>query len=92
MTKRILKTVIIVSILIFAGCNKDDNPISVPPTPGNGSFIDHGYISVSVSSSPFQTAIYNDGFVLVATDDGIWKNNLSTKEWTRSGFEGKPIR
>jgi len=57
-----------------------------------GSFTDHGFIPDAVHvSAEFQSMIYNDGYVLVATSDGIWKNQLETKEWSRSGLEGRDI-
>jgi hypothetical protein len=63
--------------------------------PGTGSFIDLGFIPAVVSAgadiASFQSAIYNKGHVFVATSDGIWKSNLSQKQWSRSGLEGRII-
>lgn len=59
-----------------------------------GTFIDHGFIPATLQSghtSEFQSAIYNNGCVFVATTDGIWKNDLSTKQWSISGLQGKTI-
>ncbi len=65
--------------------------------PGQGTLIDLGYMPVPVEShfefpeNEFQTAAYNNNFVFVATSDGLWKNNLLTKQWSRSGFEGQKV-
>lgn len=60
-----------------------------------GTFTDHGFIPGNVSctsfNSEFQSAIHHEGFVYVATSDGVWKNNLSTQEWTVSGLQGKIV-
>ncbi|HEX8549439.1 MAG TPA: T9SS type A sorting domain-containing protein [Cytophagaceae bacterium] len=60
----------------------------------NALFTDHGFIPMSqvTASVDFQTAIYIDPYVFVATDDGIWKNNLNTREWTAAGLQGKSIK
>ena len=80
------------TFLILLGCeSNDDNE----PIPVQGEFIDQGYIPVDVeisyATTPFQAAIFHDGFVFVATSDGLWKNNLTTKEWSRAGFQGEEI-
>lgn len=55
-------------------------------------FVDLGFIPKTITvSTPFQPMIYYDGYVFVATSDGVWKNKISTKEWTPSGLEGKEI-
>lgn len=63
----------------------------------NANFIDYGFIptpSVSAGkdgASEFQTAIFNNGEIFIATSDGIWKNNISTQQWSSSGLQGKKI-
>lgn len=57
-----------------------------------GTFTDHGFIPAEVHvPAEFQSMIYNDHRVFVATSDGIWKNDLATREWSRSGLDGKSI-
>jgi hypothetical protein len=77
-------------VIFLAGCKKTDHP-----EPGTGTFIDLGFIPAAVSAgadiAAFQSAIYNKGHVFVATSDGIWKSNLSQKQWSRSGLEGRII-
>lgn len=84
--------VMIACCIIFTACNKEDQE-QVLQEPAKGTLIDHGKIPVKVhaESAEFQSAIYHDNHVFVATTDGIWKNNLKTKEWTRAGLEGKSI-
>lgn len=90
MTKSAFTILTVVAVLILEGCHKENGSVQEP---GNGSFIDCGAIPAQVSAhrAEFQTAVYNDNCVFVATSDGIWKNNLSSKEWSRSGLEGKCI-
>ncbi|HEX8549440.1 MAG TPA: T9SS type A sorting domain-containing protein [Cytophagaceae bacterium] len=59
----------------------------------NAIFADHGFIPgfSSPASQGAQTALYNDQYVFVATDDGIWKNNINTREWTEAGLRGVTI-
>lgn len=59
----------------------------------HGLFFDHGFIPAEVNglSAHFQSAVYVNGYVLVATTDGLWKNNLTTKSWQRAGLEGQQI-
>lgn len=82
---------LLLSLVTFIGCDND----SPGYYPGEGTFIDQGFIPVPVKStvleSEFQAAIYHNNFVFVATNDGLWKNDLTTKEWSRAGFEGKAI-
>lgn len=76
-------------LVMLVGCSKDD---SDTPALGNATFIDQGYIPASVSVlTCAQMAAYDNGYVFVATSDGIWKNNLATKEWSRAGLEGKVV-
>ena len=84
---------IITIILWGSSCNKNDLPdVEVP---GVGEFIDHGFIPAPLAAgnvaSEFQSLIHHNGHVFVATTDGIWKNNLSDKEWSRSGLDGNVI-
>lgn len=76
-------------LLIITSCSNDDN------NSNDQNFIDYGYIPANVSINngvaEFQAAIYNENHVFVATNDGLWKVNLTTKEWSRSGLEGKTI-
>jgi len=58
------------------------------------TFIDHGFIPDSLQAgmdAEFQSALYNDGHVFVATTKGIWKNRLIDKQWSKSGLQGKII-
>jgi hypothetical protein len=92
MKKKYLIITCIALLMIAIGCNNDNDVISGP---SKGTFIDYGFIPAPVDASQniagFQTVIYNDNYVFVATSDGIWKNNLSTKTWSRAGLEGKKI-
>src|SRR5215203_3922382 len=87
--QRVIGTLALLAVILF-GCKKPDQP-----QPGTGAFIDLGFIPGSVSAgadiTSFQSAIFNKGHVFVATSDGIWKNNLSQKQWSRSGLEGRII-
>ncbi|RAJ93247.1 BNR/Asp-box repeat protein [Larkinella arboricola] len=83
-------------LLVTISCmDKDKDDVDLRP--GKGMLIDHGYIPVMVAGhydfalNEFQMAAYTNNFVYVATSDGLWKNNLLTKEWSRSGFEGKKV-
>jgi hypothetical protein len=92
-SKNYLWIAIFAILLWGSSCNKNEVP--VVEMPGNGEFIDHGFIPATVAAgnvaSEFQSMIYNNGHVFVATTDGIWKNNLSNKQWTRSGLDGNVI-
>lgn len=59
----------------------------------HGVFFDHGLLPAQVHTlgALFQTAIYYKQKVLVATENGIWENNLNSKQWRRSGLEGKSV-
>ncbi|MBI3134386.1 MAG: T9SS type A sorting domain-containing protein [Bacteroidetes bacterium] len=62
----------------------------------NAIFTDHGFIpvaSISASSgaAEFQSAIYNNGDVFIATTDGIWKNNITSQVWSPAGLQGIQI-
>lgn len=94
MSKTKFKFMIIVPVAFILSCNltTDDTKI---PIPGNGTFIDHGFIpadvDAGVSVAEFQSAVYSNNYVYVATNDGLWKNNLATKEWTMAGLQGTSI-
>jgi hypothetical protein len=90
MNKKKHLALVIAATLILSACLKDD-PITTGV--GKGTFIDQGLIPAEVEAdyAIFQAAIYHEGHVFVATSDGIWKNKLSTKEWSRAGLEGKHI-
>lgn len=94
MTKPVFTTLLYVLATFIVGCNKEKD-YSLTPEPAKGTFIDYGFIPVLVDASQsiaeFQTAIYNDNHVFVATSDGVWKINLTSKAWSRAGLEGKGI-
>jgi|GEM_PF-7062577 len=78
---------------LYMSCSKEnvDSPDNESLPEG---FIDYGFIPAEMNWPPisnFRSAAYHNGHVFVATDDGLWKNNLSTKEWNRSGLAGKAI-
>ena len=77
--------------LLFINCSNDDNNGSTT----DESFIDHGFIpadvEITTDVTPFQAAIFHEKWVIVATSDGLWKNDLETKEWSRAGFEGRKM-
>ncbi|GAB3788778.1 hypothetical protein GCM10028818_56020 [Spirosoma horti] len=83
-------------LVITLSCMTQDHA-GVSPQTGQGTLIDHGSIPVPVeghsefAENEFQTATYQNHFVFVATSDGLWKNNLLTKEWSRSGLKGKRV-
>ncbi len=95
MKKTILVFATLIISVINVSCNDNDNNNPNTKTPGQGTFIDHGQIPATLQANnnfaEYQTAFYDNGFVYVATSDGIWKNNLATKAWTRSGLDGKGI-
>ncbi len=96
MKTSIFNPLLIVALgVIMISCNKADDPPHNRPIPGKGSFTDHGFIPASVAAgfiaSEYQSLIYNNGHVFAATTDGIWKNNLSDGQWSRSGLDGKVI-
>lgn len=89
MNSKVFIISLITSIAFLASCSKKDGST---PTPNRAEFIDQGYIPASVSTpNDFQSAAYCDGYVFVATNDGLWKNHLATKQWTRAGLDGKYI-
>jgi hypothetical protein len=92
MTNKIFIPTLIISFLFLCACEDGDTKTS---RAGKGILVDHGFIPTSAHSgtetAEFQSAIYNDGHVFIATSDGIWKNNLSTKKWTRSGLAGRIV-
>jgi hypothetical protein len=59
----------------------------------NATFTDHDFIPTTNVSiiSEFQTAVYHNGYVFVATTKGVWKNNISTQVWELSGLQDKKI-
>lgn len=81
------------TFLLLTGCEADEED-KYPPVV-EGTFIDHGFIPADVEIrsyiTPFQSAIFHNGKVFVATSDGLWKNDLTTKEWSRAGFQGMEI-
>ncbi|MDJ1496958.1 hypothetical protein QNI19_28740 [Cytophagaceae bacterium DM2B3-1] len=82
----------LVLAMFLLSCKKEND--SHIPQPGKGVFIDHGFIPVAIEINPsadIQEAIHSTNKVFVATSDGIWKNDLTTKAWSRSGLEGKRI-
>jgi len=85
------KTVYISLVFICAflpfGCESNKEM-----TPGKGTFIDYGFIPADLDvTAEFQSMIFNDGDLFIATTDGIWKCNLATGQWLRSGLEGKYV-
>ena len=79
----------VVLLVMLIGCSKGD---SDTPALGNATFIDQGCIPANVSvTNNVQMVAYDNGYVFVATSDGVWKNNLATKEWSRAGLEGKVV-
>ncbi|MFT3740614.1 MAG: hypothetical protein QM786_17835 [Breznakibacter sp.] len=79
------------ALMVAAGCNDDSDKL---PASGKGTFVDYGYIPQQVdmeSGALFQAALYYQNTVYVATSDGLWKNDLATKTWTRAGLEGKDL-
>jgi hypothetical protein len=75
-----------------SGCQKNPDDTD-RPQPGTGTLIDQGFIPALVNTDVvfFQAALYNNGFVFVATSDGVWKNEINTKQWSRAGLNGKRI-
>ncbi len=59
----------------------------------NALFTDHGFIPDTDITiiSPFQTAVYHDGNILIATSKGVWKNNIATQIWENVGLQDKKI-
>lgn len=84
------------STLLFlnTSCDKEDYNDTVP---GTDTLVDLGPIPVIVQGhsefalNEFQLAAYNNNFIFVATSDGLWKNNILTGVWSRSGFAGKKV-
>ncbi|GAB4022197.1 hypothetical protein GCM10028773_33940 [Spirosoma koreense] len=75
--------------------DKDHQVLTGPPS--KGTLLDMGEMPVPVkghaefTQNEFQTAAYSDNFVVVATSNGLWRCNLLTKEWSRSGFAGRKV-
>ena len=66
--------------------------LSIQANGQNAGFLDHGFIPKAISADlGFQAALYDGGYIYVATNDGIWKNDINTKEWTMAGLQGKTI-
>lgn len=59
----------------------------------NASFTDQGFIPETDISiiSQFQTAVYHNGNILIATTKGVWKNNIATQVWENIGLQDKQI-
>lgn len=59
----------------------------------NAIFTDHGFIPDTDITiiSPFQTAVYHNGNILIATTKGVWKNNITTQVWENVGLQDKII-
>ncbi|WP_138994175.1 hypothetical protein [Larkinella sp. C7] len=80
---------------VTLSCTNKDHAIGQQP--GKRTLTDLGEIPVQIVGRPeyalneFQMAAYHNNFVFVATSDGLWKNNLLTKEWSRSGFAGQKV-
>jgi hypothetical protein len=81
---------------VILSCSKiDHDELTLLPEPSR--LIDYGSIPVPVeshsefASNEFQMAAYQNHFVFVATSDGLWKNNLLTNQWSRSGFAGQKV-
>lgn len=95
-SKGFISILLLTAHLVGLVACKNDEQNGKPPS-DQGELIDYGIIPVTVgghsefAENEFQMAAYNNNFVFVATSDGLWKNNLLTKEWTRSGFEGKKV-
>ena len=76
-------------------CMDTDHELTGPPA--KGTLLDLGAIPVAVeghsdfAQNEFQTAAYSDNSVFVATSDGLWRCNLLTKAWSRSGFAGRKV-
>ncbi len=84
----------IITIMLWgSSCNKNEVPVI--EVPGNGEFIDNGFIPAAVAAgnvaSEFQSMIYHNGHVFVATTDGIWKNipPVFRKVWTGKSCCGR---
>jgi len=95
MRKDILRALAFGLAITLTACEEKGTETPIVTDPGKGEFIDCGSIPASLdagrSIAEFQSAIYNDGYVFVATSDGVWKNELATKTWSRAGLEGKSI-
>jgi hypothetical protein len=91
--KHTLTAWLIAASVGFTSCNVGPN--SSGPRAGKGTFDDLGFIPAAVSAGSsgfdFQSAIYDNDRVFVATSDGIWMNDITNKEWSRSGLDGKVV-
>jgi photosystem II stability/assembly factor-like uncharacterized protein len=88
----LLYTLLCVLAFFGSGCQKNNEPKD-RPKPGSGTLIDQGAVPTPVNTDfvSFQAALYYNGFVFVATSDGVWKNEISIKQWSRAGLNGKRI-
>jgi hypothetical protein len=91
--KHTLTKWLIAASIGLTSCTLTSNPSG--PRAGKGSFSDLGFIPAAVSAGnsgfDFQSAIYNNNRVFVATSDGIWMSNIDNKEWSRAGLDGKVV-
>jgi hypothetical protein len=82
---------ILIALLIMVCCKKDKN-LKPDLVAGAGTFIDYGSIPEKVFASYyFQTAFYFNETIYIGTTNGIWKNDLKTRTWSRSGLVGRKI-
>jgi hypothetical protein len=77
----------------FTSCELFNSPGHNGPV--KGVFTDKGFIPAAVSAGhsgfDFQSAIYDNDRLFVATSDGIWMNDIYNNEWSRAGLEGKVV-
>ena len=82
---RKMKKIISITTIIFFLLNRNYAQ--------NATFTDCGFVpdtGVSIISD-FQTSIYNNDKIFIATTDGVWAYNLLTQVWESAGLQGKTI-
>lgn len=80
--------------VVAVACQQTE-PTPATPQPGRGTFIDCGLIPARLRANflvaEFQSMIYDEGALFIATSDGVWKYDLASHAWARSGLDGLSI-
>lgn len=88
--------VLIFGLMFFQNCSRIKNSAGEERA-GKGSFTDLGFIPSPLSAgnpsgaAEFHASIFQNGFLYIATTDGIWKIDIFKKVWSRSGLPGNII-
>ncbi len=93
--KKLTLILLIVIISLPTSCKKEVQFLPDIDVPGKGVFIDYGFIPADVKAglhvAEFQSMVYHNNQVFVATSNGIWKVDLTSRRWSRAGLDNKLI-